>query len=155
MRLPRTRFPANPIIWCVKSQCGVDSYWLLIALSCLIRRRLHTAQVAGVHCSDLWPFDTAALFSSFPLDPNGSGDPKRSHWERLARHGTFRGLQTMTFSSAEVLRSIDAWVSAIFSRLFFYGGGKWLSPCEIGSRESSADQPVCRLWGRFTVEPAS
>lgn len=25
-------------------------------------------------------------------------------------------------------------------------GGKWSSPCEIGSREWSADQPGCRHW---------
>lgn len=112
-----------------------------MALSCLIMLRLYRSPPsAALTYSLLTELHFSVHFPSIPT----AQSPKAIAMRAVSLDGTFWSYRPWCF---HLQKCCDQWKPGLV--LFFrgvYAGGKQSSPCEIGSRESSADQPVCRLW---------
>lgn len=136
--------PAPLLIICDVRKSQYEFAWFLLAVNgCVTPYHAMAAQVTSVHCTDSKPFDRAALFQFIVSRFKRLSVLKTISARAVSLDGTFWTHGPWCF---HLQKCCDQWKPGWV--LFFRGlVEKRSSPCEIGSRESSADQPVCRRWG--------
>lgn len=112
-----------------------------MALSCLIMQRLHSpAPSTALMQSLLTELHSSVHFLSIRT----ALSPRRIAVRAVSLDGTFGVTDHDVFICTSSV--INGNLAGCYFSEVVCEGGKRSSPCEIGSRESSADQPVCRLW---------
>ena len=136
--------PAPLLVICDVWKSQYEFAWFLLVVNgCVTPYHAMAAQVTSVHCTDSQPFDRAALFQFILFRFKRLSVLKTISARAVSLDGTFWAHGPWCF---HLQKCCDQWKPGWV--LFFRGlVEKWSSPCEIGSRESSADQPVCRRWG--------